>query len=324
MKHAPVQLNQFTTITSLTALEIMRQPISLLLMTTTVVFIALLPVLVSHTLGGAEKLVRDSALAMYFVSGLLLGSYASCSTLAHEIRRGTASAVLSKPVGREIFLLAKFTGVAVVMVLFGYAATLSTVISERTASEMYHIDWWAGAPLMLAPVLAFLVAAAINYRTNRPFASTAFMLTLGMLTAAFIVSGFLDRAGAREAFGSHYAWAIIPAGVLICMAVILLSAVAVSLATRLDVVPTITVCSLVLFAGLISDYLLGRRAPDSVLARIGYTLVPNWQHFWVVDALNTPDGIPWSYVGQVALYAAAYLGGVIALGIVAFRHMDVR
>ena len=119
----------------MTALEAMRQPILLLLTLSNVAFIALLPFVITHVLGESVRIVRDSAMALHFVGGLLMGSYAACAALSGEIRRGTASAILSKPVDRVIFFLAKFAGVAVVMILFSIATTIATILSTRCAKD---------------------------------------------------------------------------------------------------------------------------------------------------------------------------------------------
>jgi hypothetical protein len=75
--------------------------------------------------------------------------------------------------------------------------------------------------------------------------------------------------------------------------------------------------------GLMSDYLFGRNAAANKLAALLYAITPNWQHFWGVDALNGA-GVPWVYVTHAAAYAALYLAGLLALGIVAMRGMEVR
>jgi len=62
---------QFVSVTRLTVLEVIRQPIGLLLISSCILFIALLPVLVTHTLGEADRLIRDSALSLTLVTGLL-------------------------------------------------------------------------------------------------------------------------------------------------------------------------------------------------------------------------------------------------------------
>ena len=315
---------QFTAIAKLTALEAVRQPICLLMATTCVVFIGLLPLLITHTLGEGGKLVRDSGLAFHFVCGLILGSYAACSSLTHEIRRGTAASILSKPVSREIFFLAKFAGVAAVMLLFSAAAAMAILMSTRVAEPLYSFDWWAGAPLLAAPLMAYLIAGLWNFFTQRPFVSAASVLLLVALAVAFVFAGFVDSEGHGVAFGSAYSWKIIPVSVLIFFAIAVLTGLAMSLAIRLDTVPTLSICSVVFLIGLMSDYLFGRHAAHHGLADLLYRMIPNWQHFWVVDALSGEGAIPWSYVARVALYAGLYLAGILSLGMLAFRQLEVR
>lgn len=318
-----VHLRQFFALTSLTALEALRQPISLILLTGCILFMALLPLLLTHTLGESQKLVRDSALALHFVGGLLLGSLAASASLAHEIRRGTAAAVLAKPVPRELFFLAKFSGVAVLVLLFSWASLLATLLSARSASIAYQVDWYAATAVPAALLLAYLAAALLNFLLRKPFCSNAFGYTLVLLSAAFCLSSLVDREGHTVPFAEAVPWHIAPAGLLITLAVLLLTAMAVSLATRLGTVATLSLCSVVLLLGLMSDYLFGRHAGDSLTARVFYAILPNWQHFWMADALSHDLAIPLRYVGDVVLYAVLYLVGVLGLGIVSFRHSEI-
>lgn len=317
-------IRQFTSIARLTALEAVRQPIFLLMATACVVFIGLLPLLITHTLGEGGKLVRDSGLAFYFVCGLILGSYAACSSLTHEIRRGTAASILSKPVSREIFFLAKFAGVAAVMLFFAVTAVIATFMSTRVAEPLYSFDWWAGAPLLVAPLLAYVIAGLWNFFTQRPFVSAASVMLLVALVSAFAFAGFIDSDGHTVAFGSAYSWKILPVGTLIFFAIAGLTGLAMSLAIRLDTVPTLSICSVVFLVGLMSDYLFGRHAANSLLADFFYRVLPNWQHFWVTDALSGDGAIPWSYVARAAIYAVLYLAGILSLGLIAFRQLEVR
>ena len=317
-------IRQFTSIARLTALEAIRQPIVLLMATVCVVFIGLLPLLITHTLGEGAKLVRDSALAFHFVCGLILGSYVACASLTHEIRRGTAASILSKPVGREVFFLAKFAGVAAVMLFFSAAVTIATLMSARVPEPLYSFDWWAGAPLLAAPLLAYVVAGLWNFLTQRPFVSAASVMLILALVAAFVFAGFLDSEGCVVTFGSAYTLKIVPVSALIFFAIAVLTGLAMSLAIRLDTVPTLSVCSVVFLVGLMSDYLFGRHAAHSAAADFLYRIIPNWQHFWVVDALSGDGAIPWSYVLRAGLYAGLYLAGILSLGLIAFRQLEVR
>ncbi len=316
--------HQFCSISWLTSLEAIRQPITLLLFTFTIAFIGVLPLSVAFTLRENMILICDSALALHFVSGLLIGCYSACSSLSSEIHKGTASAVLSKPVARHIFFLAKFTGVAQVMLMFSLTLAMATIISARTAAEAFFIDWWSAGPLLLAVGLAYLISAVVNYIGGRPFCSTAFLMLMVCVFCAFLFAAFIDNKGHWISFGALYAWNLTPLSTLIAMAVMVLAAIAVSLATSLDTVPTLTICSIIFLLGLMSDHMFGRFAQTHFLAGLLYRLIPNWQHFWVTDALRIAEQVPWSYVGKVGVYALFYIGGVLLLGLAMFRKMELK
>jgi hypothetical protein len=110
----------------------------------------------------------------------------------------------------------------------------------------------------------------------------------------------------------------------VTIALLVLAALALALSTRLALVPTITACSLVFLAGLVSDYLFGRHAGTEAWAAALYAILPNWQHFWLADAVHEGRHIPLSYILQSFAYAGLYLAGVLCLGAVSFRHAEVK
>ena len=55
---------------------------------------------------------------------------------------------------------------------------------------------------------------------------------------------------------------------------------------------------MIFLLGLMTDYLLGHAANSSPLAALAYNLIPNWENFWMADALvGNAAGLPWVYVG---------------------------
>ncbi len=317
-------VKQFFTIARLTALEAIRQPLAFLLFATTLLLIALLPLVLSHTLGESAKFVRDGSLAFMFVAGLILGAHIACASLANEVRHGTVSVVLSKPIPRAVFFLAKYAGIAVVMLLFSAGILMAVLLSARTARQAFITDWWAAGPLLIACVACFLIGGLINFLLRRPFVSNAFVALLALLTLAFVFSGWVDGHGQTTTFGALYDFRILPAGFLITLAVLVLAALSVSLATRWTTIPTLSLCGGIFILGLLSDYYFGRLADTSVWAWALYYLLPNWQHFWVVDALAGEGIIPMHYVGLAGAYAGLYLAGILAFGMTAFQRMEVK
>ena len=62
-------------------------------------------------------------------------------------------------------------------------------------------------------------------------------------------------------------------------------------------VPTLAICSALFLLGLVSDYFWGERAKaGSWWASILYAVTPNWQLFWLADALEGTQKIPLSYL----------------------------
>src|SRR5258708_39409586 len=105
-------MRQITTIAANAFMELIRQPIFLLLMTSSAVFVVYLASLPYFGFGDDPKLVKDSVLAVMLLVGLLGAVLSASNSVAREIHAGTALAVLAKPVGRAQFLIAKYLGLA--------------------------------------------------------------------------------------------------------------------------------------------------------------------------------------------------------------------
>ncbi len=319
-----LRTNQYIALVGLTALETIRQPICLILTATCALFVGVLPAILTHSLGESARLVSHSALAFHFVGGLVLGGYAACASLTHEIKRGTAAAILSKPVERTTFFLSKFLGIAIVILLFSCVQTLACLLSVRTVHDPYTLDVFAQGALLMAIFLGFALAGILNYTLRRPFSSNAFMLMFVFMLAAFVVVNFIDSHGDPSPFGERIDWALVPANVLVAMGVLVLAGISAGLATRLDMVATLSVCSIVFLLGLMSDYLFGRAVDESWIAFFVYHALPNWQNFWVIDALSEEKNISTTYLLTAGKYGLLYLAGVLCMGLLAFKKVEVR
>ena len=316
-------ISQITTLSRLTALEAMRLPVCLLVTTTAVLMAGLLPWLVTHAMGEAGKIIRDSVFATHFLFGLLLSCYTAGSTLDQEIRRGTVATILCKPVDRAIFFFSKFFGVALVIIIFGAMMTMATLLAERAAQEPFHTDWWSSGPLLITPLLAFIIGGFINFKTRRAFTSNAFILLFIGICIAFVFTGFVDREGHLQNFGAHFSYRMLPASILITMAVLVIQALALALSSRIATGPTLSICGALFLGGLMSDYLFGRVAETNALAAFFYRVVPNWQHFWVIDGLNGGGTIPWAYLGHTGLYGLLYIIALLFIGLAAFSNNEI-
>jgi len=319
-------MRQFRNIAVNAFMELVRQPIFLLLMTGSVLFEIFLAVPYYFAFGDEMKLVKTSALAVMLLTGLFGAVLSASASLAREIRSGTALAVLSKPVGRAQFLLAKFAGLAAALTLLAYVNLIGVMTASWMAFDAYgktnvqDIAIFGGAI-----ALAYAMAGFSNYFLRRPFVSDAVFAFVAMVTlAAFVIFQFtvqMQSLGERAAVD----WRLVPAGLLILFAFWIFAAVAVACSTRLDMIATLAVCSAVFLVGLMSDYFFGLPAAHgSWWASALYSAVPNWQLFWLADALETGKStFHWAYVGKALGYAFCYAGAALAVGVALFDDREL-
>ena len=319
-------MRQLVTIAVNAFMELVRQPVFLLLMSVSASFIVFLAAVPYFGFGDDPKLVKDSTLAIMLLSGLFGAIISASSSVAHEIRTGTALAVLSKPVGRAQFLLAKYFGLAAALTLLTYVNLVATLLASRMAFDAYGDADLIGLAIFFgALVLAYGLAGFTNYFLRRTFMSDAVIFTVVMLTVAFLVINCFDKEGKWQAFAAGVDWRMVPVSLLILFALWILAALALACSTRFEIVPTLTVCSALFLLGLMSDYLFGRRADaGSWWATVCYTVIPNWQLFWLADALEPGKEIPWVYVAKAGAYLVAYLVAALSLALVMFEDRELK
>lgn len=319
-------MRQFFTIAVNAFMELVRQPVFLLLMTGSVMFEIFLAVPYYFAFGDEPKLVENSVLALMLLSGLFGAVLSASSSLAREIRSGTALAVLSKPVGRGQFLLAKFAGLAAALTVLTYVNMVGVLLASRMAFDAYgKTDLPAVGIFGAGIAAAYALAGFSNFFLRRTFVSDAVLAMVVFTTlAAFLIFEFTQQ---MESLGTvaKVNWNLLPAGILILFALWMLAAIALACSTRLDTIATLAICSAFFLLGLMSDYFFGRPAEHgSWLGSMLYSVIPNWQIFWLADAINTGKStFHWGYVGKALVYAVFYAGAALAAGAALFEDREL-
>ncbi len=319
-------MRQFRNIAVNAFMELIRQPIFLLLLTGSALFEIFLAVPYYFAFGDEMKLVKTSALAVMFLTGLFGAVLSASASLAREIRTGTALAVLSKPVGRTQFLLAKFAGLAAALALLAYVNMVGVMLASWMAFDAYGSTNLTAIGIFCGGILlAYALAGFSNFFLRRPFVSDAVIALVVMITfAAFVIFQFTHQ---MQSIGEQAVvdWRLVPAGILLLFALWILAAVALASSTRLDMIATLAVCSAVFLVGLMSDYFFGLlAAKGSWWASTLYSILPNWQLFWLADALETgKNTFQWAYVGKALGYAVCYAGAALAVGVALFEDREL-
>jgi len=319
-------MRQFATIASNAFMELVRQPVFLLLMTGSAAFEIFLATPYYFAFGDEPKLVKNTALAVMLLSGLFGAVLSASASLAREIRSGTALAVLSKPVGKANFLLAKYVGLMAALTLLTYVNLIAALLASRMAFDAYgSTDLFALGIFALGVIAAYLMGGFSNFFLRRPFVSDAAFALLLTMTVAFVIISFYTKEGKPQEFAHGVDWRLIPVGILILFALWILAGIALACSTRLDVIPTLAICSALFLLGLMSDYLFGRPARDgSWWGSVLYTLLPNWQNFWLADVLDSgKTTFHWGYVGKAFVYAVGYVTAALALAVLLFEEREL-
>ncbi|MAD23474.1 MAG: hypothetical protein CMO44_04785 [Verrucomicrobiales bacterium] len=320
-------MRQFGTIAFNAFMEVVQQPVFLLLMTCSAFFCVFLSIVPYFGFGDDVQIVKTSLLAVSLVTGLLGAVLCASSSVAREIRSGTALAVLSKPVGRARFILGKYLGLSGALSILIYTNLVACLLASRMAYDAYgSADTFSFSIYCFGGLLAsYIIAGFLNYFLQVRFVFTTVIAVVVLTTAMFaiILSTEAATTGA-SADPRTVDWRLVPASVLLLFAVLILTALALACSTRLELLPTLAVCSGVLFLGLMSDWLFLEKTEDGIWwASILYTIIPNWQNFWLADVLSGDETIPLVYLGQAFLYLMGYTGATLMAALWLFEDREL-
>ncbi len=307
--------------------ETVRQPVFCLVLGVAAAMIALSPTFSMFTLMESVKLVQDIGLSTILLAGLLLAVLSASTVVTEELRGRTAQMVVSRPVGRGEFVLGKFLGLllaqAVACYLLALVLTLTARVGvkEATYSQLDTAVAWG---MVAALVLTMLVAAGVNYFFDKPFSSAVVFAGLFFFTLLFVVFGFLDRQGKPAPFLSAMDMNTLWACAVLFPLVGILTAAAVACATRLSLVTSVVACTLFFAIGMVSDFFFGQHAARMLWAKVAYRVVPNFQVFWMGDALVAEKSIPGLYAAAAFGYGALYATALVFLAMLLFERREIQ
>jgi len=279
-----------------------------------------------YTMSDDNKLLREIGLSTLFLTSLFIAIFSASGAVAQELENKTITTVLSKPVQRPIFIIAKFFGVAAAVVLAHYICTIALLMAIRhgvleTVNDLH--DWTVLATAAVVVLAAFLLSAFFNYAYEWKFSSTAIVLTGIFATFGIVFLTFIDRNWQFNPKDNGLNAVDIYGSVLLLLGAIIIVALAVALSARFNIVVTLSACIGIFLLGLVSDYAFGRFAETHLWAKIGRFLVPNLQIFWISDAIYEGSQVPAKYIVITASYALCYTTAILALAIALFQRRQV-
>lgn len=187
-----------------TALSIISEPLSLLLLLSALLVSTLAPAFHYHQFGDPTRMAKDAGVSSLVVFGLIFASTGAIKTFRREIESGTAALALSHAVSRGGFFVAKTIGVMVALLLFVIAVSANSVAIVNGAAIGGKLAACNGdiarlyGPTFLIAVGVFLLPPIIAAIMNR-FARFRFCLTAFLLIVTASLSSVLFRFDSKAA-----------------------------------------------------------------------------------------------------------------------------
>ncbi|MBN1392604.1 MAG: ABC-2 transporter permease [Sedimentisphaerales bacterium] len=319
------------TIAKNTFIETLRQPVYAVIIVTALFLFFISPSLTMYTMDEDNKLLRELGLSTLFLACLFISIFSASGAVAEEIENKTVTTVLTKPVQRPIFIVAKFFGVVAAVVLAHYICTIALLMAIRHGvleSVNDTHDWPVISTAAVVVAAAFLLSAFFNYVYDWKFSSTAIVLLGVFATFGMVFLYFIDRDWQFKPQNNGINALDIYGAVLLLFAAIIIVALAVAFSARFNVVVTLSACIGIFLLGLISDYAFGRFADTQFWAKIGRFLVPNLQIFWISDAIyeSSEDSeivVPLKYLLISAKYTVCYTTAILLSAVALFQRRQI-
>ena len=284
-----------------TALEILSEPLSLLLLLAALVLTVLAPAFHYHQFGEATRMARDAGLSSIFTCGTVIAIFGTIRAFRREVESGTMAMALAHPVSRTSFFLAKTVGACAAYLVFAAivfftalvivdGAAIGGMIAAKSGdiARLHGPNFAEGVGVIVLPLV---VGAALNRFARFRFVISSFVLAL-LLSIAFAGLSILRDA----------AWPLrlLPVAALIGMFAFVLLSASAAFAVRLKA-----------------------NAAASAAGVVLLVLLPAIGNYYMADALSKGGVVPWSYVGCAALAALPAVLFFLFLGIHFINGRDV-
>jgi hypothetical protein len=256
-------MRKLFTIAKNTFIETLRQPVYTIIIIAALFLFFISPSLTMYTMSDDNKFLREVGLSTLFLASLFIAIFSASGAVGEEMEDETITTVLSKPVQRPIFIVAKFLGVSAAVALAHYICTIALLMAIRhgvleTASDTH--DWTVVGTAAVIAVLTLLLTAFFNYAYDWKFSSTAVVLAGIFGTLGIVFLCFIDRNWQFNPPGNGINTLDVYGSILLLLAAIIIVALAVAFSARFNIVVTLSACVGIFLLGLISDYVFGRFA----------------------------------------------------------------
>ena len=120
---------------------------------------------------------------------------------------------------------------------------------------------------------------------------------------------------------------ILPGMALAYLETVILAAIAITISTRLPLLPNLTLTLIIYLLGNIAPVIVqaseGQNPMVIFVANIVSVILPCLDHFNMETAVAMEVMVPWLYVGYAVLYAGLYCGAMLLISLLLFEDRDL-
>lgn len=268
-------------------IESLRQPVLVIMMLIAAFLQVLNTWIIGFTMGrsqvpgevtGDNKLLYDVSMSTVFVLGIVLAAFIATAAISREIENKTILTVVSKPISRPSVIIGKYLGIAGAMTIaigIMVAMLLLAVrhgVQTTAADEPDFVVITFGLTALFGSIL---IAAIGNFIYGWSFGQTATLLMLPLMWFAYVGMLLLNDEWEFQPIGTDFTPQIVMSCIALGLALLVISAVATAVSTRVGQVLTIVICAFVFLLGLMSNHFIGRHVySNERVAEIASTRSP--------------------------------------------------
>lgn len=283
-------------------LEVLSDPLSVLVSAGAVFAVACACVFHIHQFGEPARMARDAGLSVFLVSTIAFGVFSTIKAFRREIESGTLQMALARPVSRRCFFLSKAAGCFAACLQFagGMAATVFTAVLGAEAGGIMAAPTgdvpriWKPALLAIAlsAAVPLVAAAAANRFAKARFAATATRIAPGAAAAAAAVVAALAVSQGMPLETLSKAFATFPALVVLLLPAAVFTVAAAAFAMRFKANSAAALCGLLFLASL-----------------------PALGNHYLSGALAGGGTIPFRFIAAAAAAALPFVAAFAAIGV---------
>ena len=284
-----------------TALEILSEPLTLLVQLAALALTVLAPAFHYHQFGDPTRMARDAGFSALFTCGSVIAVFGTIRAIRREVETGTMEMALAHPVSRTSFFLAKTLGSVLAYLVFAITVTGATLAIFQGAAVGGEIARKTGdlarifGPYLAAGVAIAILPLAFAAVANR-FGGCRFVLTSQLL--AFVLS--VVTAGIVLFLSGFATFRLVPVAYLIVlMALPLLAAAALAIRLRANVAA-------------------------SAVGLVFALMLPAVGNYYLVDCLADGGAPDWGYVGLATAVMLPATLAFLMLGIHFINGRDIQ